>query len=173
MSEFKFVQWGKGVPVDYQRLNAMMLNDQYLKDKVDPSPRGILIWREAAQPSINSTSAVGLAGFTNLTFDVEANRMIKITWDPGDAFNSVYTGYYMQIYVDNIARGNNKLNIGWGPVTVSAAADIGLTPSIALINNLAQGSHSVTIMGSATQPMTGQGTARLLVEDIGQSVAES
>lgn len=171
MSEFKFVQWGKGVPVDYQRLNAMMLNDQYLKDKVDPSPRGILIWREVAQPGV--TGGLGynnFANFSNLTFDVEANRMIKITWDPGQATANTYSGFYIQVVVDLAVVSVIRMNIAW-----ANGINIALTPTTAILNSLSQGSHTISVQGASdpTATWTGIGTARLIVEDIGQAVAES
>ena len=46
MSEYKFVQWGKGIPVDYQRLGQMVSNEEYLKNKVDFASKGVLAWKQ-------------------------------------------------------------------------------------------------------------------------------
>lgn len=84
MTEFKFVQWGKGTPVDYQRLNAMMLNEQYLKDAIDPMPKGVLLWKSVPSFNIDPTGGYdSIATLTNLTFDVDENRLISLTFYPG------------------------------------------------------------------------------------------
>lgn len=82
MAEFKFVQWGKGVPIDYQRLNAMMLNEQYLKDIADASPRGILTLAQSSANTTTSSTVLTWGDISNMgsmSFTVEANRIIKIT----------------------------------------------------------------------------------------------
>ena len=82
MSEFKFVQWGKNVPVDYQRLNTMMINEQYLKD-VNHDPTKIT--KDYVRNSsllINLAKAIGrivvsykdmqnLAGYTTLIHEMD------------------------------------------------------------------------------------------------------
>lgn len=90
MSEYKFVQWGRGTPVDYQRLGQMSSNEQYLKDIADSTPRGVLAWKIVdghtyANPSGGVDAVYGLE---NITFDVEADRSVSFTFYSGAIKNS-------------------------------------------------------------------------------------
>ena len=85
MSEFKFVQWGLGVPVDYQRLNAMMLNEDYVKQLAEPAPRGII--KRVNVAGANYTSPTGgnqnVSGLSDIKFTTEANRIISFEFQSG------------------------------------------------------------------------------------------
>lgn len=190
MSEFKFVQWGKGVPNDYQRLNAMMINEQYLKDKLDPSPRGVLAWKKSDSQTTASVNVfTNFNGIDTVDFDVEENRMIKISFYvygmlssnagtaapngsntaivvlsiDGSALNSNNDGSVMRFYADT---GMTTSNNG-GSMTFVYFTD---TP-------LAKGSHSVTPQiaagAFAATSVTAVPSIRLLVEDIGAFISES
>lgn len=102
MSEFKFVQWGRGTPVDYQRLNAMMLNEQYLKDVVDRTPRGVLMWKQTA--GIGPIDPTGtyqpVSGFTSLLFDVEEDRCISFSFHPGNSFSNITAQLRLRFVID-------------------------------------------------------------------------
>lgn len=187
MSEFKFVQWGKGVPNDYQRLNAMMLNDQYLKDKLDPSPRGVLAWKKTSSSTIVSVGTTSsFNGIGTVDFDVEENRMIKISLfvyniqssisgsDPntanilfsidGGAASTDDNSAFQRVYYDSKMVTGNSANS-------MMAVYFTDTP-------LSKGSHNVqpqiscgTYIVGAT--ITAVPTIRLVIEDIGAHVSQS
>ena len=59
-----------------------MLNEQYLKDIADASPRGILAQALTTSDFSTSTSVLDFTAITNMSaisFTVDANRIIKIT----------------------------------------------------------------------------------------------
>lgn len=176
MSEFKFVQWGKGVPNDYQRLNAMMINDQYLKDKLDPSPRGIIAWKSVAGPiTIDPTGgADNITGFVSLGFDVEANRLISFSFNTSQMFSSsVQAEYRFYFYVDGV----QSLPCGGGGFA-GGADYTSQTPAMCIWPSaLSQGSHTVTValQGSATSNDIRLGyagtTCSLIIRDEGDFVS--
>lgn len=182
MSEFKFVQWGKGIPNDYQRLNAMMINDQYLKDKLDPSPRGVLAWKSTTSDTTGTVGAyIDFVGIGTVGFNVEENRMIKISIfayaltngnAPGAAaaasfdfkIDGVRVGTpaeaYTRMYLDSSNVAGNLLH---APLAVYFTETA-----------LSKGYHTVTPQ-FFTFPgnVTAKGSVRVLVEDIGAFVSES
>lgn len=176
MSEFKFVQWGKGIPVDYQRLNAMMLNDQYLFDKVDPSPRGILIWKQTGPlASVNPTGSYqSVSGFTSLEFDVEANRLTSFYFNPGVVFADAASQVRFRFVID----ATTTADIGGGGGSV-AGGNYYAGPAFHIPNTpLAQGSHTVSVQMIADLAITNMvlGSASSVifaVKDEGAFVSES
>lgn len=171
MGEFNFVQWGKGVPVDYQRLNAMMLNDQYLKDKLDPAPRGILKGK-VSSTTFTYTGTPGaanpvtsMAQFSNITFDCEANRMIKMTFTGSYSTNTANT-YNNNIYsYINIDGGSDiSQSIIW-----QYDGAFGGFPSFTYLTTsaLSQGTHTATVKMSGYDSFTLVGSQKLIIEDIG------
>lgn len=146
MSEFKFVQWGKGTPVDYQRLNAMMLNEQYLKDVVDATPKGILLWKEIAGFNANPTGGVdSIPNLSNLTFDVEEDRLISLTFYPGTISDMSPVGVAdlsFGFLLDDATTPVKKAGGYWtydgrGPSTTVAY----VTPT-----SLSKGTHTVSVI---------------------------
>lgn len=176
MSEFKFVQWGKGVPADYQRLNAMMLNDQYLKDRVDPSPRGLLIWKQTGQiTSINPSGTYqAISGFTSLRFDVEANRMISFYFNPG----VVYSDTTVQVRFRFVIDSANTSDIGGGGSNGSNVYFSGGAAYHIASPALSQGSHTVSVQmiadAASTNMILGNNTQIILaVRDEGAYISET
>jgi len=171
MGEFNFVQWGKGVPVDYQRLNAMMLNDQYLKDKLDPSPRGILKGK-VSSTTFTYTGTPGAANpvtsmgqFSNITFNCEASRMIKFTFAGSystNTSNSQNNNIYSYLSIDG--GSDISLSIIW-----QQDAAFGGFPSFTYITPtaLTQGTHTATVRMSGYDAFTLVGIQTLIIEDIG------
>lgn len=147
MSEFKFVQWGAGIPNDYQRLNAMMINDQYLKDKLDPSPRGMLMWKSASTFTIDPTGGYqNITGFENLTFDVEASRLISFEFNSGPIYTGTACEYRVRFVIDGVSTSNcGGGGAGASPQHFGASLATYTTPSA-----LTQGSHTVTVQIIAT-----------------------
>lgn len=177
MSEFKFVQWGKGVPVDYQRLNAMMLNDQHLKDKVDPSPRGVLIWKQTGPlASVDPNGSYqSVSGFTTLGFDVEAGRLTSFYFNPGVVYADAGP---CQVRFRFVIDATTTADIGGGGGT-NAAGNYFNGPVFHMPNTaLAQGSHTVSVQMIADSGVTNMvlGAASsviFVVRDEGAFVSES
>jgi hypothetical protein len=89
MSEFKFVQWGLGVPVDYQRLNAMMLNEDYVRQLAEPAPRGIIAWRSVSGSTYSNPTGImqDVSGLNNISFTVESGRAISFEFQSGGLYS--------------------------------------------------------------------------------------
>jgi hypothetical protein len=181
MSEFKFVQWGKGVPVDYQRLNAMMLNEQYLKDIADVSPRGILAQALTTSDFSTSTSVLDFTAITNMSaisFTVDANRIIKITVNGNYVDNPDVTGTLsdyttsISIYFDGSATSSFSTQC-YNPISKRATFPtlIYSTPTA-----LSAGTHTLAVKAALFTFDTAP-TAQILkapinciIEDIGSSI---
>jgi hypothetical protein len=194
MSEFKFVQWGKNVPVDYQRLNAMMINEQYLKDIADNAPKGVLAWKTSDSDTSTTVIATptSFAGIGSVSFNTEANRMIKISlfiWTLNNAVtdititttpNITYSGanaVTLDFDIDGTLVGND----GGGVQRIYTDIDLASANPTEIITAtyftqiaLTAGSHTVTpkIM-SYPYLATAKAQVRLLVEDIGAFISES
>lgn len=178
MSEFKFVQWGKGVPVDYQRLNVMMLNEQYLKDEVDSRPKGsLLVANQATQVTTSGTNNVlsTVSSMNNLPFNVDSNRIVKFNVTGYAVQNDDVTNAYLVyvlLYIDNTNVATSAVRVI--PSDIDAFADITYITDPS--SPLSQGTHTVRVdvfkfsgAGTTGQKfLTINGSAmRLSVEDIG------
>lgn len=181
MSEFKFVQWGKGTPVDYQRLNAMMVNEQYLKDVVDNAPRGVLAWKQSTSDTTSTAGTyVSFNGIGSVVFEVEEDRMIKFSLfiygitnaaAPSAgvaAFDFEIDGTRvdtsgattLRIYTDSGLSSGNPVNAPFATFFTTSA--------------LSAGTHTVTPkLFSAFNAVTAKASVRLLIEDIGKFIPAS
>jgi hypothetical protein len=179
MSEFKFVQWGKGTPVDYQRLNAMMLNEQYLKDVVDATPKGILLWKQIAEFTADPTGGTdSIPNLSNLTFDVEENRIVSLTFYPGTiagispiGLADLSFGFLLDDATTPVKyAGGYWVFDGRGPSTTVAY----VTPVA-----LSKGTHTVSVILRGNTGMTnvnvgyGGSNPLLIVRDEGRFVSAS
>ena len=109
MSEYKFVQWGKGVPVDYQRLGQMVSNEQYLKDVLDRTPRGTLAWKSVAGSSYSTPTGImqNVTNLANISFDVEENRLISFEFQSGRLHSpTLQIEVRFQLLIDNVGTGD-------------------------------------------------------------------
>jgi hypothetical protein len=180
MSEFKFVQWGKGTPVDYQRLNAMMLNEQYLKDVADRTPRGVLMWKNSAGigPLNPSGTYQPVTGFTSLLFDVEENRCISFSFHPGNGLLNTTSQLRIRFVVDT----TNTADITGGGAYSTGAVYQGYfnagtafhIPTAAL----SKGNHSISVEFVADEYVTSaflgnDSGMTLVVRDEGAFVSET
>ncbi len=177
MSEYKFVQWGKGVPVDYQRLGQMVSNEEYLKNKIDPSPKGIILWKSISSFTLDPTGGQDvITGLNNLAFDVDEDRLISFTFLPGTIAGAspvALTDVQFHILID----GTNYKNAG-GYYTYDGR---GPGPTLGYIHPsaLSKGSHSVSIVlvgnGSLTTITVGSNNSNplLIVRDEGQFISPS
>lgn len=178
MSEFKFVQWGRGVPVDYQRLNAMMLNEQYLKDITDASPRGILAQASTTSDFTTSSTALTYTSITNMdgiSFTVDSNRIVKITVNGNFVDNPDTTNDYVTIlalYLDGSGTAAFTTQC-YNPIQKRATFPtlIYVTPTA-----LSAGAHTLkvqTAMYSSDGTPSGQilrAPINCIIEDIGSSI---
>lgn len=178
MSEFKFVQWGRGVPVDYQRLGQMMSNEDYLKNKIEPSPKGVICWKTSSAVTINPSGGYqDITGFTNITFDVEDNRLIYFEFNPGTMTTDVACQFRLRFLIDGIAVSESGGG-GMGALT-GGTGYFASSPAVYVANPaLSRGSHSVSVQfiadgGVNTMVFGNVGTITLKVTDEGQYVNPS
>lgn len=180
MSEYKFVQWGKGIPVDYQRLGQMVSNEQYLKDKFEHTPRGLLMWKQTSGtgPINASGSYQAITGFTSLPFDVEENRSISFFFDAGLLQSNVSGQIRFKFIIDSTstedisgsgAYYNGLVQEGYS----HAGACLYFSPTA-----LAKGSHTVSVQMIADASMNavylGNYTTMIIaVRDEGAYVSET
>lgn len=148
MSEYKFVQWGKGIPVDYQRLGQMVSNEQYLKDKIDPSPKGVLAWKESGSIAIVNPSGAlqAVTGFQNLSFDVDEDRCITATFAPGQISTTLNASQECRysIYIDGVSVAS----AGTGSKVDSQLA---ASPCVWVSETaLSKGTHTISVFVQAT-----------------------
>lgn len=159
MSEYKFVQWGKGIPVDYQRLGQMASNAQYLKDRIDPSPKGIILWKQLSGLSATATGAwQNVTSLVTLPFDVSDDRLISVELNTGIintgniacnvSFSFTIDGnFYSEIGGTNVSASNLRetavaryivptpLTKGSHTITVQMLADTGAILTIGALNS--------------------------------------
>jgi len=178
MSEFKFVQWGRGIPVDYQRLGQMMSNEDYLKNRIDPSPRGILAWKTIEETSYANPTGGGqnITGLTNITFNVEENRAISFEFQSGrinsDAGINIEVRFFLTI---------DGANTGDYAGTFVTTSNQFLPPCVYTVipsTALTKGSHIVTANFVATNASytlkLGQTSkTSLIIRDEGEFISPS
>lgn len=158
MSEYKFVQWGKGVPVDYQRLGQMVSNEQYLKDILDKTPKGILLWKEIPGFTADPTGGYdSIPNLSNLTFDVEEDRVVSLTFYPGTLSDMIPIGvadlsfgFFLDDGVTPVKQAggywtSDVSGIGRGPsTTVAYVTPVALSKGTHTVSVLLQGNTSLT-----------------------------
>jgi hypothetical protein len=73
---FKTVKFGKEMSLDYSsKLQQLMLNDQYLKDKIESFPRGLIAHDVLTIP--NSSSIAAGSAIASIDFACDGYRMLK------------------------------------------------------------------------------------------------
>jgi hypothetical protein len=142
MSEYKFVQWGKGIPVDYQRLGQMVSNEQYLKDIVDDTPRGVLAWKSVAGSTYATPTGIAqnVTNLSNIPFDVEENRLISFEFDSGRLHcpaNTVEVRF--SLLIDNVNTGDVS-----GTVVVAGEYESPASYTWIPTSALSKGAHTVS-----------------------------
>lgn len=174
MSEYKFVQWGKGIPVDYQRLGQMASNDEYLKSKVDPAPRGILAWKQydAGTGGLSLPDPTGgfqpIAVFTSIPFNCEDDRLITFTFNPGRISSNGGGEVRFHFVVDN-----NRSTINSGHFFDAGYLTDGSPFNYIQTTSLSKGSHTVSVEYIATNTISTlnlastNGAISLIVRDEG------
>ena len=179
MSEFKFVQWGKGTPVDYQRLNAMMLNEQYLKDVVDLAPRGVLLWKQSSSVTINPTGGLdSITNFTNLVFEVEEDRLVTFQFEVGTIPSAIPSGF-AQVEYGLIIDGAGSAAKQAGGYYVYDGRGPSSTLMYVTPEALSKGTHTVSLVmianGSldSVQLGTGGSGPLFIVRDEGKFISAS
>lgn len=174
MSEYKFVQWGKGVPVDYQRLGQMASNDEYLKSKVDPVPKGVLAWKQydAGTGGLSLTDPTGgfqpISTFTSIPFNCDENRLISFSFNSGRIQSNGAGEIRWHFVVDGVRSTINQGTIFNSGYYSDPSIFYYIQPTV-----LAKGSHTVSVEYIATNTIStvtlGQtnGTISLTVRDEG------
>ena len=172
MSEYKFVQWGKGIPVDYQRLGQMVSNEEYLKNKVEYYPRGVLLWKEVTGETFVATGALqDLPSLSNLSFDVDSERLISIEFNAGIVFASAASNLRTGFVIDN-----NTYNLIGGTNISATNLPEPSTSRLILAEALPRGTHTITVQvrGDTSVSMTlGYDSTRatLIVRDEGPFIS--
>jgi hypothetical protein len=73
---FKTVKFGKEMSLDYSsKLQQLMLNDQYLKDKIESFPKGLIAHNFFTIP--NSSSIPFGSAIASIDFACDGDRMLK------------------------------------------------------------------------------------------------
>jgi hypothetical protein len=174
MAKFQSVRFGENTPVSYDKLNYMMLNDQYNKDELSKIPKGILATSKqgllALLPSVPSVQNF------EVDFSVDDSRLVKITVACGYITTSV-TGNIM-----NVSLQIDGIDVGPTATGVGAALDL-VTQYYRPIAELAhivsppltKGVHTLKLVVSGTGS-AGNGLdvptplCRIFVEDIGRYI---
>jgi len=147
MGEFQFVRWGEGVPVDYQRLNAMMLNEQHLKDLVEPLPRGIIMHKTIEIFSIDPNGGPqNITGLVNLNFTTEPGRLTSFEFHPGIIAPDVANGFEIRYKITVTEAGGS---IVASPENGAAVVNDFSNPGVPLVwmypEALPAGTHNVSV----------------------------
>ena len=180
MSEYKFVQWGKGIPVDYQRLGQMVSNEEYLKNKVDPSPKGVLLWKQTTGigPLDPSGTYQAVTGFTSLSFNVDENRLVSFSFNPGVGFTNTSGQVRFRFVVDSVNTADIS---GGGSYSGGLAYQGYFNPGISYYippEALSKGTHTVSVELIADITISAlyignSSTMILVVRDEGAFVSEA
>jgi len=175
MSEYKFVQWGKGIPVDYQRLGQMVSNEQYLKDKIDPLPKGVLCWKQISGYNLNPSGVYQtISTLTNIPFDVEDERLLVFEFNSGVVVADLACNYRIGCLIDS----TNYSDISGNSISASNLPSSSVS-KLVLPEALSKGSHTVTVQiiadaGSASLTIGGNSTkATLTITDVGTYISAS
>lgn len=172
MSEYKFVQWGRGVPVDYQRLGQMSSNDEYLKGKSETYPKGVLLWKEITGYSFTANGVFqNITSLTGLSFDVDSERLISIEFNAGIVYSSFASNFRTGFVID----GTTYSLIGGTNISATNLPEASAS-KLVLNTALEKGTHTITVQvrGDATANMTAgyDGTrATLIVRDEGPFIS--
>jgi hypothetical protein len=176
MAKFETVRFGENTPVSYDKLNYMMLNDQYNKDQLKKIPKGILATYKGGIFVLGSQ--MPSKQNINLSFTVDDSRLIKISVSCGK-LDTVVAGDTMDLslQIDGINVGPTATGIGAG--IISGANDY-LRPVAELVYvvspALIKGVHTLDLTVSGKTSVSSNGVyvpaslVRIFVEDIGQYI---
>jgi hypothetical protein len=174
MAKFETVRFGENTPVSYDKLNYMMLNDQYNKDQLNKIPKGILATYKAGI-FVTGANMPSKQNF-NISFSVDDSRLIKISVSCGYVKTSV-TGdtIDLSLQIDDIDVGPTATGIG-----AAAGATEYQRPVAELVHivspPLAKGVHTLDLVVSGKTSVSGNAVftpsslVRVFIEDIGQYI---
>ena len=172
MANFTSVLWQPRSPVTYTNLAAMSENDQYLKDLIEPAPRGVLgLSKKTSSAGTGSTTNAWSNPFgSTITFSVEANRYIRSTFFCMDIFGAGGTCLYSAVIkIDGTIVAQAR-------ATAENGYQRAMPPCMAVTTGLSAGSHTAIVEiakingpsgGSGQFEATSNSPMFLLVEDIG------
>jgi len=132
MAKFESVRFGENTPVSYDKLNYMMLNDQYNKDELRKIPKGVLATYKTGIAVLAQNTPFNLS--LDIPFTVDDSRLVKITVTCG-TFESTVTGEIM-----NLSVQIDGIDVGPKATGVSAA----LSTSVAYGRPVAELAHIVS-----------------------------
>lgn len=178
MADFTTVQWEPKTPLSYDRFSSMMENDTYLKDLIEPAPRGVKAWKQSTSTHA-VTSVVNdyqVPNSLTFSFTADADRMYRITYHCVDVLgvNGVALTSII-IKVDGTIVQQTR-------TTTEAGYHRPMPRCIAVVTGLSAGSRTVSVEAAKVQ---GESSASsilnaysnspmyLLVEDIGAYVGPS
>jgi len=176
MSEFKFVQWGRGIPVDYQRLGQMMSNEDYLRERIDPAPKGVIAWKSVAGSTYSTPTGAmqNITNLENITFNVEENRLISFEFQSGRIYSASSTiEVRFGILIDGVATSDIS-----GTVALSGGYASPVVYTWIPGESLSKGSHTVTVQfvsnNVASNLQIGNSSrCSLIVRDEGEFISAS
>lgn len=176
MSEYKFVQWGKGIPVDYQRLGQMVSNEQYLKNIVDDTPRGVLAWKSVDGSTYGTPTGIAqdVTNLSNIPFDVQEDRLISFEFQSGRLYSPTTTiEVRFSLLIDNVNTGDIS-----GTVVVAGEYVSPVVYTWIPSSALSRGSHTVSTQfvsnNAATSLQIGNSSrCELIIRDEGPFIDAS
>ena len=171
MADFNYVTWTSGTPAYQDYLAQMSENDQYLKDLLDASPRGILGWAEADEESTNTTKKAKTLKNMGVTVTIGENRLFRVSYQQKAMKNSEDMTTLVALFTDNtqltstIMGGKKEINTG--------------PHQLFYVYSPTAGEHTYKVRGrilngtggTARFRATAASPRQLIVEDLGASVA--
>jgi hypothetical protein len=165
-TSYKNVRFPKHLPIDYQKMQQMSLNDQYLKDKIDAQPRGILL-REYID--LDDTEFIYTDDImVSYNFTCEENRLISYNLSPVYITETIFYVRPTTLYIKIDGEEYGKTSIfSYGSSPIYDYFNV-----FGFIDNLAAGEHTLTISSDRILLWT-LFRGHLIVEDRGRYISQS
>lgn len=184
MATFDYVEWERRTPITVTRMNQMSENDQYLKDRIDAMPQGILGWakktsnRNMANQDVGPNEYIEMANF-EVEVTIEEDRLIKATYKCRNVTGGNAQGIRIlgtRIIIDG--------NTNFGAINMQAESNSTRAfPPLIHVGPVSAGAHTFTIEHAVISGAAADGLAPnvmfeatatsphlLVVEDIGAYV---
>lgn len=109
MREFQTVTWGVSTPSASETLNLMVNNDEYLRERVESQPRGILAYGTKDDVINIQINGQDVAAF-NFNVSFEANRVLHVAFksrskNAGNSNNDTLNGNW--VYLNHLWQVSN------------------------------------------------------------------
>lgn len=165
-SSYSEVKFPKHAPINYQKLQQMSLNDQYIKDKLDAQPRGILL-REYVDLTDAEFTGPGDV-LESYIFTCEESRIITYNFSP----------VYITETIDYVRPTTFYIKIDGIEYGKSAVFSYDSSPIYEYFNitgfatDLSAGEHTLTVSSDRSGLWTLL-RGYLIVEDRGQYISQA